>query len=128
MVCDWGMSRELGPQTFGEREELMFLGREVSRQQDYSEETARRIDEEISALLRRTYDRARAILAEHRDKLELIANLLIERETLDGDDVADIVKHGRILSEEERKQKEANGAGVATKVSPELPHNERDNH
>ncbi|MEI6218960.1 MAG: cell division protein FtsH, partial [bacterium] len=103
MVCDWGMSVDLGPQAFGEREELMFLGREVARHQDYSDETARRIDAEISHLLRESYERAKKILVENREKLEDIARLLLERETLDGFEVDEIVKHGRILSEEERK-------------------------
>ena len=56
MVCDWGMSQTLGPQTFGEHEELLFLGREVSRSQEFSEETARRIDEEVSRLIRECHD------------------------------------------------------------------------
>jgi len=111
MVCSWGMSDDLGPQTFGHNEELMFLGRDISRTQDYSEETARRIDEDVSTLLRKRHKYAAEILKTHRDKLEMIAELLLERETLDGRDVEDIVKHGRVLSEDERgeedRQKEA---------------------
>ena len=102
MVCNWGMSRSLGPQTFGENEELMFLGREVARTQNYSEETARRIDEEVSGLLQESYERARDIISTHRDKLETIATLLLERETLDGRDVEEILEHGRVLGEGER--------------------------
>jgi len=104
MVCSWGMSDHLGPQTFGEHQELMFLGREVSRSQDYSEETARRIDAEVNGLLREAHDRALSIITEQRDKLETIANELFERETLDGRDVEEIVEHGRILSEAERDE------------------------
>ena len=97
MVCNWGMSEELGPQAFGQNEELMFLGREVQRTQDYSEETARRIDGEISRLLSESHNRAKTIISENRDKLEMIATGLLERETLDGFEVEEIVKHGRVL-------------------------------
>jgi len=102
MVCNWGMSEKLGPQTFGEHQELMFLGREVSRTQDYSEKTAQRIDSEVNTLLTDCHKCAREILQTHRDLLEKIAELLLERETLDGRDVEEIVAHGRLLSEEER--------------------------
>ncbi|MDD4870335.1 MAG: ATP-dependent zinc metalloprotease FtsH [Kiritimatiellae bacterium] len=104
MVCDWGMSMEMGPQTYGKNEDLTFLGREITRTQDYSEETAKRIDDEINVLLRQSHDKAKKIVEDNRDKLEMIANLLLERETLDGRDVEEIVKHGRILSEQEREE------------------------
>ncbi|MEI6971910.1 MAG: ATP-dependent zinc metalloprotease FtsH [bacterium] len=106
MVCDWGMSVDLGPQTFGEREEIMFLGREVARHQDYSEDTAKKIDVEINNLLRESYERAKKILVENREKLEDMARILIERETLDGVEVEEIVKYGHILTDEERKAME----------------------
>ncbi len=96
MVCNWGMSEELGPQTFGSNEELLFFGREVSRSQDFSEETARRIDMEVNRLLRAAFDEATAILQKHRDKLDLIAQTLLERETLDEQEVNDLIKLGRI--------------------------------
>jgi len=102
MVCNWGMSEELGPQTFGQNQELMFLGREVQRTQDYSEATAQQIDKEVSHLLGNAYERAMSILTEHRDKLNMIAEMLLEQETLDGRDVEEIVAHGRVLSEDER--------------------------
>ena len=107
MVCEWGMSQALGPQSFGEREELLFLGREVSRSQEFSEETARRIDEEVSRLIRESHDRALDILRKNRQSLDTVATLLLERETLDGRDVGEIVKHGRILSEVERAEVDA---------------------
>ncbi len=102
MVCDWGMSDRLGPQTFGENQELMFLGRDITRHQDYSQETAHVIDQEVSRLLQHAHDQASAILTRHRDKLDTITRLLLERETLDGRDVANIVEYDRILSLEER--------------------------
>jgi cell division protease FtsH len=116
MVCEWGMSEAMGPQSFGEREELLFLGREVSRSQEFSEETARRIDEEVSRILRECHDRALNLLKVNRDKLDLLAQALIERETLDGRDVAEIVQHGRILSEVERL--EADEQAKKTAASP----------
>jgi len=102
MVCNWGMSATLGPQTFGAQEELLFLGREVARNQDFSEETARRIDVEVAKLLREAYQKAMDILQQNRDKLDMIARLLLERETLDGRDIEEIAKHGRILNDAER--------------------------
>ena len=103
MVCDWGMSESLGPQSFGNNEELMFLGREVNRTQNYSEETARKIDSEIAELLRTSHDEAKALLEKHRDKLDMIAEYLLDNETMDGGLVGEIVDEGRILSEEERE-------------------------
>ncbi len=102
MVCEWGMSNTLGPQSFGNREEVLFLGREVSRNQDYSEATAQKIDQEVNRMLTEAYQHALDILRTHRDKLELITKLLIERETLDGRDVEELIKHGRLLSDVER--------------------------
>ena len=101
MVCEWGMSPALGPQNFSEREELLFLGREVNRSQDISEDTARRIDEEVSRMLREAHARAVEILQKHRDKLDILTQLLLERETLDGVEVAAIVKYGRLPTPEE---------------------------
>jgi cell division protease FtsH len=106
MICNWGMSLELGPQTFGAQEELLFLGREVARNQDFSEETSRRIDQEVSKLLREAYERARDILRTHRAELDLVANLLLERETLDGRDIEDVMKFGHILTEEDRAKED----------------------
>jgi cell division protease FtsH len=109
MVCDWGMSPELGPQTYGNHEELMFMGRDISRPQAFSDDTARRIDSEVSRLLREAHENAKAILVQYRDSLDLVAKTLIERETLDGRDVDELVKHGRLLSEAERAALEPQG-------------------
>lgn len=105
MVCEWGMSEALGPQSFGDREELLFLGREVQRHQEHSDETARKIDMEVARILAECHDRAIQILKDNRDKLDMVAGLLIERETLDGLDVEEIVLFGRILSEPERAER-----------------------
>ena len=115
MVCEWGMSGSLGPQSFGNREELLFMGREVSRNQEYSEATAQKIDVEVNRMLTEAYEQALEILRTNRDKLELITQMLIEKETLDGQDVEDLIKHGRILSESER------GGGSDGAGSPPTP-------
>lgn len=107
MVCNWGMSSEMGPRTFGDNQEIMFLGREVSRNQDYSDETARRIDAEVDALLHEAYQRAENIIKDNRKLVDEIAEKLLEEETVDGRDVEDLVKFGRIRSEEEREAEEA---------------------
>ncbi len=98
MVCEWGMSEELGPLTFGDREELLFLGREVARHQEYSEETARKIDAEVRRIVTECYERARRILTEKRDRLDALAQALLEFETVDGEEVREIVETGRLDS------------------------------
>ncbi len=128
MVCEWGMSDALGPQSFGEREELLFLGREVSRTQPYSEETARRIDAEVSRILRESYTAALNLLRENRDKLDLTAKLLIERETLSGTEIEEIVRFGRLRSDEEREAdavKAEDGAAQTIRTPSGSPRNDR---
>ncbi len=82
MVCEWGMS-DLGPLTFGKKEEQIFLGREIAQHRDYSEATAIQIDEEVKKMVSTGYATAKAILTDNRDTLEKIAKGLIEREVLD---------------------------------------------
>jgi len=84
MITQYGMSELLGPRTFGQKEELIFLGREIAEQRDYSEEVARQIDTEVKRLVDTAYERAMKILKEHRAKLEELAKRLIEVETLEG--------------------------------------------
>jgi cell division protease FtsH len=83
MVTQYGMSDKLGPLTFGEKEELVFLGREIGEQRNYSEAVAQEIDAEVKRIITRAYDRAKEVLVEHRDKLEAVARRLIEHETID---------------------------------------------
>ncbi len=85
MVTQWGMSSKLGPRTFGKKEELVFLGRDISETRNYSESTALLIDQEISDLIDTAHERAARIIAEHRDKLDEIAAKLLEVETLDSE-------------------------------------------
>jgi cell division protease FtsH len=86
MVCQWGMS-DLGPLTFGERDELIFLGRELTAHKNFSERTAELIDDEIKQIISRNYDRAQKLLEEHGKELEAIARLLLEREIISSDDI-----------------------------------------
>jgi cell division protease FtsH len=90
MVCEWGMS-ELGPLSFGKKEEQIFLGREIAQHRDYSEETAIRIDEQVKKLVQGGYDTAARILDERADALVKIAETLLEREILDGNEVMQII-------------------------------------
>jgi len=87
MVTQWGMSERLGPRTFGRKEELVFLGREISEQRNYSEKVAEEIDEEVRRIIDRAYHMAKKILTENRAKLDQIARKLIEVETIEGDDL-----------------------------------------
>jgi cell division protease FtsH len=83
MVTQYGMSEELGPRIYGEKQEMVFLGREISEQRDYSDAIAEKIDAEVRQIIDEAYERARQLLTEHRDKLELIAQKLLEMETLE---------------------------------------------
>jgi cell division protease FtsH len=83
MVTRYGMSDKLGPMVFGQKEELVFLGKELGEQRDYSEAVAQEIDGEVRHLVSAAHDKARDILNQHRDKLDLIAHKLVEIETLD---------------------------------------------
>jgi cell division protease FtsH len=97
MVCDWGMS-PLGPIAFGDNQDTVFLGREITRNENVSEETARKIDEEIHAIIDGQYQRASAIITEKRPALDKIAEALLEHETLEGRHVLEILEFGAIRS------------------------------
>ena len=87
IVCEWGMSQKLGPLTFGKNENAVFLGRDIGQGRGYSEEIAFEIDKEIRRIIDECHARARNILEEHRDKLDLLAEALLEREVLDKNEV-----------------------------------------
>jgi cell division protease FtsH len=91
MVCEWGMS-ELGPLTFGKKEEQIFLGREIAQHRDYSEATAIQIDEEVRKMVSAGYNTAKQILSDNRDTLNRIAQALIEREVLDAVEIKMLVE------------------------------------
>jgi cell division protease FtsH len=83
MVTQYGMSEALGPLTFGKKEEMIFLGREISEQRNYSDEVAAKIDAEVRSIIDHAYDRAREALTAHRAVLDRLADLLIEKETIE---------------------------------------------
>jgi len=87
MVCEWGMSDAMGPLTFGKKEEQIFLGREIAQHQDYSEDTALKIDHEVKRLVTENYQRAHELLTDNKDTLVSIADALLAREVLDAEQV-----------------------------------------
>jgi cell division protease FtsH len=91
MVCEWGMSDAMGPLTFGKKEEQIFLGREIAQRSDYSEDTALRIDQEVKRIVTENYQRALTILEEYRERLQKLADALLAKEVLDGEQVKRIV-------------------------------------
>jgi len=92
MVCEWGMSENLGPLAYGQQEEQIFLGREFAQHRDYSEETARQIDNEIRSIVNQGYERAKKIIQTHIALLHKLANTLLEKEVLDGNQIDAIIK------------------------------------
>ena len=117
MVCEWGMS-ELGPLSFGKKEEQIFLGREIAQHRDYSEETAIRIDEQVKKLVQGGYDTAHGILKEHSEALVKIAETLLEREILDGNEVMQIIKGDALPQAAIQPPKDA-GDGTQHVLRPE---------
>jgi cell division protease FtsH len=91
MVCEWGMS-DLGPLSFGKKEEQIFLGREIAQHRDYSEETAIKIDVQVKKLVQNGYDRAKNVIEERSDAMVRIAETLLEREVLDGSEVSALIR------------------------------------
>jgi len=96
MVCEWGMSEKLGMVEYGEHEDYVFLGRELTRNRDYSEATAEEIDREVRRLLDDAYQTAKQTLIANRDHLDAIAKTLLEYETLDGSQIKELIKHGEL--------------------------------
>ena len=97
MVCDWGMS-PLGPVAYGGNHDTVFLGRDITRTENVSEETARRIDVEIQRIVSEQFERAKKIIGEHRSALDKIAEALLEHETIEGRHVLEILEFGEIRS------------------------------
>jgi cell division protease FtsH len=96
MVTVFGMSEKLGPLTYGKKEEMVFLGKEISQQKDYSEKTAEQIDEEVKRIVSDCYEKARTILEKNIDKLHTLARALLEREVLSGDEIDSILGTGAL--------------------------------
>ena len=95
MVCDYGMSQELGPLTFGKKEEQIFLGRELSQHRDYSESTARKIDAEVKSIVTTAYKKTSQMIKDNIDTLHRMAKGLLEKETLDSHDIDEIMAAGK---------------------------------
>jgi cell division protease FtsH len=91
MVCEWGMSEEMGPLSYGKKEEQIFLGREFATHKDYSEETAKKIDAEVSRIVMSGYESAKKILSDHMDLLNRIALELLEKEVLNGAELDEMI-------------------------------------
>jgi cell division protease FtsH len=91
MVCEWGMAEEMGPVAYGQEDEPIFLGKEIARHKDYSEETARRIDKAVKEILDRARNTAGDILDKHKEKLKILADDLVLRETLTDDEVRELL-------------------------------------
>ena len=102
MICEYGMSENIGPVTFGHRQDQVFLGRDIARDKDYSEEVAAEIDKEVRAFIEDAYAATEKLLSDNLDKLHVIAKALIERETLEEEEINQLVKYGHILSAEEK--------------------------
>jgi cell division protease FtsH len=95
MVCEWGMSDKLGPMTFGKKEEQIFLGRDFTQLQDYSEHTAVEIDTEVRRIIQESYQQAKSLLAANIDVLHKLAEALLDKEVLDGAEIDEIIRaHG----------------------------------
>ncbi|MBI5342724.1 MAG: cell division protein FtsH, partial [Deltaproteobacteria bacterium] len=92
MVCEWGMSEKMGPVTFGQKQEMVFLGRDISRHKDYSEATARDIDQEVRDIVTTCYERARMILKQNLHVLHQVSKTLLEKEIIDGAEIKRIIE------------------------------------
>jgi len=130
MVCEWGMSDAMGPLAFGKKEEQIFLGREIAQHQDYSEDTALHIDREVKKFITDNYARAYKLLLEHKEKIVALADALLVRETLDGDQVQRIAAGKTLeafvpaarptpaLSQEPEASKEQERPAIVPSLSP----------
>jgi cell division protease FtsH len=133
MVCEWGMSEELGPLTYGKKEEQVFLGKEFNRHQDYSEATALKIDAEIKKIVSDQHDRATRVLTESRHMLVKVAELLLEHEVLDAAQIRQILNGEEIAlpkprsmappppAREGRDEKVDNGERAGGILPPPMP-------
>ncbi|MEM7196037.1 MAG: ATP-dependent zinc metalloprotease FtsH [Pseudomonadota bacterium] len=119
MVARWGMSDLLGPRVYGENQSEVFLGREMSTQRNVSPETAERVEKEISRIIQEQYDRARRIIEEHEDKMHIMANALLEWETLDAGQVGQIMRGEDPSPPAENNDSPYGGSGKAQSKDPD---------
>jgi cell division protease FtsH len=118
MVCEWGMS-DMGPMSYGKKEEQIFLGREISQHRDYSEATAIRIDEAVHRFVDEGYKRARVIIEQHNDALIRIAEALLEREVLDGAEVLQLIRGESLAAVRNNKSDDDKPAATPMSVRPD---------
>lgn len=104
MICEYGMSENIGPVTFGHRQDQVFLGRDIARDKDYSEEVAAEIDKEVRSFMEDAYAATEKLLSDNIDKLHVIAKALMEKETLEEEEINQLVRYGHILTAEEKLQ------------------------
>jgi len=96
MVCEWGMSEKIGPLACGQKEEQIFLGREFAQHRDYSEDTARLIDDEVRSIITQSYSKAKEIIVKNMETLHQLASTLLEKEVLDGHQIDQIIKGEKV--------------------------------
>ena len=133
MVCEWGMSDAMGPLTFGKKEEQIFLGREIAQRQDYSEDTALQIDQEVKRFVTDNYRRSHGLLSAHKDVLLSLADALLAREVLDADQVRRlaaglpllepqaVASHEAVAEEDEPRQRPKERAPIVPALNKPLP-------
>jgi len=119
MVCEWGMSDEMGPLAYGKKEEQIFLGREFAQHKDYSEETAERIDKEVSRIVEEGYDKAKQLLGDNIDILHGIANELLVKESLNADEVDAIMGIASAPQDEPKSESAADPGPETTSTEEE---------
>jgi len=115
MICEYGMSEKLGPLSFGKKEEEIFLGREIAQHRDYSEETARKIDLEVNHLISDNYQKTHKMVNENLTVLHKLAKALLEKETLDGSEIENIVGNKRKKRKTAKTKKNVDGDSTAAK-------------
>lgn len=125
MITQWGMSENLGPITFGRKQEQVFLGRDIAQDRNYSEEVACAIDKEVRQLIEDAYAKTEEMLQTNMDKLHLIANALMEKETLEANELEQLLQEGKItprpLSEEQLADEAASlPAGTEDGAGPKI--------
>jgi cell division protease FtsH len=132
MVCEWGMSDAMGPLTFGKKEEQIFLGREIAQHQDYSEDTALKIDQEVKRFVTDSYQRAYRLLSDNRDTLVRMADALLAREVLDAEQVKRIasglpledpqsVAARTVIEEDEPRPRQKERAPIVPALNKPIP-------
>ena len=121
MVTQWGMSERLGPRTFGRKEEMIFLGREISEQRNYSEKVAEEIDEEVRQILDQAYDTAKKLLNENRDKIDTIVKVLLKEEVIEGEYLTSVLEGTELKDESQPDDEKTDGGTEEEGPEPEKP-------